>query len=61
MSQVYRVPGESYSEQLYIILCDYYWCETHKDREHEVGFHRDDQGEAFAERVMEFVKKELGQ
>ena len=54
-----EVPGQSYEENLYAILCDYFWYATHPDKEHERGWHRDEQSEAFADRVMEFIKNEL--
>lgn len=46
---------------LYAMLCDFHWFATHPFAEEDGLFHRDEQGEAFADRVFEFIKKELEQ
>lgn len=51
----------NHEDNLYAMLCDYYYFRTHPDTEEDGQWHRDEQGEAFADRVMEFIKKELGE
>lgn len=54
-------PEYNHEDNLYAMLCDYYYFKTHPDMEEDGQWHRDEQGEAFADRVMEFIKKELGE
>ena len=44
---------------IYALLCDWYWYLTHPGIELEGGWHIDEQGREFADRVMQFVKEEL--
>ena len=59
--EVFRVPGDSYEENLYYILLDFYWYKTHPDRENDGGWHGQDDEQCleFTKRVMEFIRNEL--
>lgn len=58
MDEHNELPEYSYVDNLYAMLCDFYWYATHPDEENGT-WHRDEQCEAFADRVMVFVEQEL--
>lgn len=52
------LPEYSYVDNLYAMLNDFYFYATHMDEE-DGRWHRDEQSEAFADRVMAFIDEEL--
>ena len=55
------LPEQSHEENLISMLCDYYYWKTHPNESEDGQWHRSEEGEEFADRVMKFIEKELGE